>query len=288
MKQSRATEKEKEALEKYLFQFLSIGKTYPLLPGIENEESLAGLMGIDTDQYVKLKRTFRENANKAALELLKEDDIVDWLNEMPFGDNDTIVALGDSSTDDLQGWFEIFKYLLEITVPEADFTFINSGISNNTSADALRRMGRDVLVHEPDWVIISLGTYDAQRLSFTPGRTLIPLSETWENLSTIDDAIATVTENPPVWITPVPIIPGLLEEMELFEFTIDERDLASVREIITGKRGYIVDPLGRRMGYPPESWYYLSDGINSSLSGHVNTVRELLRSLATAKVQEQK
>jgi len=288
MNQKKATEKEKEALEKYLFQFLSIGKTYPLLPGIENQDSLAGLIGIDTEEYVSLKRTFRENANKAALELLKEDETADWLNQLPFGNNDTILAFGDSSTDDLQGWFEIFKYLLDITVPEAEFTFINSGIANNTTADALRRMGRDVLAHEPDWVIISLGTFDTQRLSFSPARTLIPLSETWENLTTIDDAIATVTKNPPVWITPVPVIPGLLEEMEIFEFTIDDRDLAGVREIILGKRGYIVDPLGRRMGYPPEAWYYLSDGLNPSLSGHVNTVRELLRSLATAKLQKKK
>ena len=286
MNKKKATEKEKEAIEKYLFQFLSIGKSFPLLPGITNDESLAGLMGIDTAEYLSLKNSFRENANKAALELLKEDEVTDWLNQLPFGNDETIVAFGDSSTDDLQGWFEIFKYILEISVPEADFKFINSGVSNNTTADALRRMSRDVLLYDPDWVIIGLGTFDTQRLSFSPGRTLISLSETWENLTTIDDAIATVTHNPPVWITPVPVIPGLLEEMELFEFTIDERDLAGVRDIITGKRGYIVDPLGRRMGYPPEAWYYLSDGLNPSLSGHVNTVRELLKSLATAKVQE--
>jgi hypothetical protein len=74
--------------------------------------------------------------------------------------------------------------------------------------------------------------------------------------------------------------------MELFEFELDDRDLANIREVITGKKGYIVDPLGNRMGNPPEAWYYLSDGINPSLSGHVNTVKELLRSLATSKVQK--
>ena len=87
---------------------------------------------------------------------------------------------------------------------------------------------------------------------------------------------------------PAPIIPGLLDEMELFDFDISEQDLSRIREIITGKRGYIVDPLGHRMGNPPEAWYYLSDGINHTLSGHVNTVKEILKSLATAKVQEKK
>lgn len=286
MTQNKATEKEKEALEKYLLQFLNLEKQFPLLPGITNEESIAGLMGLETGELQKLRTLFEENAKEAALELLKEDEIVDWVDDLPFSSGDTIVALGDSSTDDLQGWFEVFKHILNITVPEADFTFVNSGISNNTSSEALRRLNRDVLSHEPDWVIVSLGTYDTIRPLFAPNRTLLPLSETWENLTTIGDAIKTVTENPPIWISPQPVIPGLLDEMELFDFEINEKDLSKVREILLGKEGYIVDPLGRRMGNPPEAWYYLSDGINPSLSGHVNTVRELIKTLATTEEKE--
>lgn len=282
----KANENEKEALEKYLLQFLNIEKQFPLLPGIENSDAIAGLMGLDVSEMLSLRELFQENAKKAALELLNDDDVIDWLDQLPFESNSTIVALGDSSTDDLQGWFEIFKFMLDITIPEADFNFINSGISNNTTTDALRRMNRDVLSHEPDWVIVNLGTYDTQRLKFAPNRTLIPLSDSWENLTIIEDAIGTVTENPPIWVTPSPVIPEFLDKMDLFEFTIKNRDLANVREIITGKKGYIVDPLGRRMGNPPEAWYYLSDGLNPSLSGHVNTVKEILRSLATAKVRD--
>ncbi len=285
---NKANEREKEALEKYLLQFLNIEKRFPLLPGIKNSEAIAGLMGLDVSELLSLRENFKENAKKASLELLKDDDVIDWMDQLPFESNNTIVAIGDSSTDDLQGWFEIFKYILDLTIPEADFNFINSGISNNTTTDALRRMNRDVLSHEPDWVIVSLGTFDAQSLKYSPNRTLIPLSESWENLTIIEDAIGTVTENPPIWITPSPVIPELLDNMELFEFTIQNRDLANVREIITGKKGYIVDPVGRRMGNSPEAWYYLSDGLNASLSGHVNTVKELLRSLATSKVQNGK
>ena len=282
----RASEKEKEALEKYLIQFLNIEKLFPLLPGVVNTDAVAGLMGLETDELTKLRQLFADNAKQAAMELLKEEEVIEWIDQIPISPDSTVVALGDSATDDLQGWFEIFKYVLEITVPEADFTFVNAGISNNTTTDALRRMNRDVLSHNPDWVIVSLSAFDTIRLSYAPGRTLIPLSETWENLATIQDAIETVTENPPVWITPPPVIPELLEKMELFEFSIENRDLAAVREILIGKKGYIVDPLGKRMGNPPEAWFYLSDGINPSLSGHVNTVKELLRSLATAKVKE--
>lgn len=282
----KANEKEKEALEKYLLQFLNIEKVYPLLPGIKNEESIAGLLGIEVDELIHLREVFENNAKQAAIELLKEDEVLEWIDDLPFKKGDTIVALGDSATDDLQGWFTVLEHAVNITVPESDFTFINAGVTNNTTTDALRRMNRDVLAVNPDWVIVNLGLFDAQRLSFLPNRTLIPLSETWENLSAIEDVIASTTDNPPVWITPVPIVPGLLDEMELLEFEIDGRDLSKVREIITGKKGYIVDPLGNRMGNPPEAWYYLSDGINPTLSGHVNTVKEVLKSLATAKVQE--
>lgn len=280
---NKANEKEKEALEKYLLQFLNIEKQFPLLPGIGNKEAVAGLMGLDLSELNKLRETFDQNAKEAALELLKEDEITKWVDELPFEANDTIVAFGDSATDDLQGWFPILRNVLEITVPEADFRFINAGISNDTTSEALRRMHRDVLNYEPNWVIVQLGMFDAIRPTFTQNRTLLPLSETWENLSTIEDCIKTVTENPPVWITPTPIIPGLLTEMELFDFEIEEEDLAQIRQIILGKSGFIVDPLGKRMGSPPEAWYYLSDGINPSISGHVNTVREILKTLATTE-----
>jgi len=282
----KASEAEKEALEKYLLQFLNIEKRYPLLPGISNQEAIANILGLDSEELKKMRERFAQNAKEAALELLKDDEVIEWVDNLPFNSSDTIVAFGDSSTDDLQSWFEILKEVLNITVDAADFTFINAGVSNNTTSDAMRRMHADVLSHNPDWVITSLGSFDATRLSYAPKRTLIPLSETWENLTTIEDAIKIVTDNPPIWLAPTPVIPGLLDEMELFDFDIQDKDLAQIRQIISGKTGYIVDPLGKRMGNPPEAWYYLSDGLNPSLSGQVNTVRALLYTLATTEEKE--
>lgn len=91
-----------------------------------------------------------------------------------------------------------------------------------------------------------------------------------------------MTDHPVIWISPPPVIPALLEEMELFDFQIIEKDLFRVREVIAAKGGVIVDPAGRRMGHPPEAWYYLGDGIHPSLSGHTNTVRELIRCLGNS------
>lgn len=299
MLEHKANEEEKEVLEKYLLQFLNLEKQYPLLPGIENIEAVAGLMGLETDELSKLRDRFLSNAKEAAIELLEDGEVAGWIEELPFEDGDTIVALGDSITDDLQGWFNIFKNVLEIGLENANFTFVNSGVSYDTSTDALKRLNRDVLDHDPDWVIVALGTFDAQRLHVAPDRPLVSLADYWENMNTIEQAVNEVTDNPLIWVSPPPVITEMLQQIRLFNFDLYEKDISSIREILTGKKGYIVDPLGERMNDEeevdvneeepggPAAWNYLSDGLHPSLSGHSNTVKELIRFLALAKDPEE-
>lgn len=300
MSDYKATEEEKEVLEKYLLQFLNLEKRYPLLPGIENEEAMAGLMGLELEELKKLRDRFSSNAKQAAIELLEDGEVADWIEDLPFKRGDTIVALGDSITDDLQGWFSIFQNVLEIGLEDADFNFINSGVSYDTSTDALKRLNRDVLDHDPDWVIVALGTFDAQRLHVSPDRPLVSLADYWENLNTIETVVSEVTDNPLIWMTPPPVITEMLQQIRLFHFDLFEEDLSQYREILTGKKGYVVDPLGERMMDQddsvedqeeekpgPAAWNYLSDGMHPSLSGHSNTVKELIRFLALAKDPEE-
>lgn len=301
MAEYKASEEEKEVLEKYLLQFLNLEKRFPLLPGIENEEAVAGLMGLEVDELKKLRDRFASNAKQAAIELLEDPEVAEWIEELPFEEGDTIVALGDSITDDLQGWFNIFEHVLEIGLEDPDMTFINSGVSYDTSTDALKRLNRDVLAHEPDWVIVALGTFDAQRLHVAPDRQLVSLADYWENLNTIENNVADVTDNPIIWMTPPPVITEMLQQIRLFHFDLFEEDLSSIREILNGKKGYIVDPLGERMhdeesepeeegeegNSGPAPWNYLSDGLHPSLSGHSNTVKELVRFLALSKEPEE-
>lgn len=294
-----ASDEEKEVLEKYLLQFLNLEKRYPLLPGIENEEAIAGLMGLEHSELKKLRDRFSSNAKQAAIELLEDPDVAEWIEELPFEDGDTIVALGDSITDDLQSWFHIFEHVLDIGLEDGDYTFVNSGVSYNSSTEALKRLNRDVLDHEPDWVIVALGTFDAQRLHVAPDRPMVSLADYWENLNTIEANVSEVTDNPLIWMTPPPVITEMLQQIRLFNFDLFEEDLSSIREILTGKKGYIVDPLGERMHDEddqgqegekhegPAPWNYLSDGLHPSLSGHTNTVKELIRFLALAKDPEE-
>lgn len=300
MSDFKASKEEKEVLENYLLQFLNLEKRFPLLPGIKNEEAMANLMGLETDELKELRERFSSNAKEAAIELLEDGEVSEWIHELPFEEGDTIVAIGDSLTDDLQSWFNIFEHVLSIGLEDADLTFVNSGVSYDTSTDAMKRLNRDVLDHDPDWVIVALGTFDAQRLHVSPDRTLVSLADYWENLNTIETVISDVTDNPLIWLSPPPVISEMLQKMRLFHFDLFEEDLSQYREVLTSKKGYIVDPLGERMMDPddsveeqeeekpgPAAWNYLSDGLHPSLSGHSNTVKELIRYLALAKDPEE-
>ena len=281
MAKKRLSEEEKSVLEQFMVPFFHAEKRHPLFPGRNNIDVEAGLLGITRDELETFRKNLDENAKQGALELLKEDEIIDLMDKLPFDGEETIVGLGDSSTEDAQGWFTILKYVLEITFENADFTFINSGVAYNTTTDALKRLDRDVLLYEPDWVFVSLGTFDIQRLNIAPQRTLIPLSETWENLNTIHEILEEQVENPTLWITPTPVISELLASNPIYEFTIEREDLEQVQQLVSGKTGGIVDPKGIRMGEDePKAWNYLTDGLHPSLSGHINTVREVLRTLA--------
>jgi len=272
---------EKNIIEQFILPFFHLERRFPLFPGKREMLIEAKLLGMSEKELELGRQNSINNAKQAALELLKEDTITELLDKLPFDGTETIAAIGDSTTEDGQGWFQIMKEVLEISVDNARFNFINAGISENTTSEALRRLERDVLIHEPDWVFVNLGVFDLQRLSITPERTLLPLSETWENLNSIQEVLREFITNEIVWVTPSPVIPKLIEAHPLYEFTIQEKDISQLVEIASGKKGLVIDPQSSRMGVAPDAWNYLSDGINHSLSGHISTTREVLKGLAS-------
>lgn len=275
------TDEEKNELLKYLLQFTNLEKRFPLFPGSSNSKANALFMGLNEKLYLEYIHEFDENAKKAALELLKEETIKSQLAELPFRKGDTVLVLGDSITDDRQGWFEIFGHVMDITASSQNISLINAAISGNTSFHALDRLDTDVLAREPEWVIIALGSNDCIRKNYAANRPLVSLTEFWENINTIEQALREITDNPVIWMTPPPVIEELMDDNPSFNGFIEEKDLKRYREVISGKSGYIIDPAGGRMGRPPKAWNYLSDGFHPSLAGHLNTVRSLLKGLTT-------
>lgn len=277
--QASASKEERGVVEQYLLPFINVASRFPLFPGKNNEDVVAQLLGWTRDEVAQAYANVEENTRQAALELLKEDEIVDMIDSLPFDGEEVIGVLGDSISLDAQGWVYILKHLLDMSKEDANFTFINASQTQDTTTDALRRIDQDLLVHKPDWVFVALGTFDAQRLSIYPDRTLIPLSDTWENIQAIQDILEHEVSNPPVWISPAPIISELLEEHALYTFSIHPQDLAAVQDVVTGKTGGIVDPKSNRMGEQPQAWHYIPDGLHHSLTGHMQTVREVLKTL---------
>lgn len=278
---SRQTKLELElaAIKNYLLPFLNLHKQYPFLPGAQNIKGQSAFIGIDELALADFRQSYKNVCKIAALDLLKEDEIIENVSRLPFNTTDTIMVVGDSHADDLQGWFEIFRHLLEIGVDEASFKILNNAVYGSTSVDVLRRIDRDLSLNKPEWVIIALGSHDAQMLHGTGDRTLVSLAEFYENISTIESMIQEVTPNPIIWVTPPPVVTELMEDMPMFSGVLYERKLAPYREVIAGKSGYIIDPLGNRMGRPAEAWNYLADGFHLSTSGHIETVKWLLRGL---------
>lgn len=274
---------EKEAITSYLIPFLNLEKHFPLLPEAKKPASQAALMGIAENELNDRRNELLEMVRQTAMDLLQEDEVTDCLPKLPFKPDDTLLVFGDSTADDLQGWFSILSRVLDIGTENAEFTFVNCGLSYQTTTEALRRIQRDLLDRKPDWVFISLGLFDALRMKALPDRTLVPLSETWENLNAIESVVRSLTHHPPVWLVPHPVLPELQKESDFFDFIIDPKDLSQIQQLIAGKTGYIIDPMAKRFGTPPEQWYYLSDGIHASISGQRSTAKEVLLSLAGVK-----
>jgi len=274
---------EREVIKEYLVAFLNLEKRFPLLPGITNTENVASFIGISNSELVDARTSFDEQAEQAAQELLKDETFRNYTTRLPFKKGQLLVALGDSYTDDLQGWFEIFRHVLEISRPELELQFRNEAVYQETTFDILRRLNRGVVDAGADWVFVSAGTYDAMRLGVLPERTHISLTEYWENLNAIEKVAGDVSGNPLIWITPVPVMTEQMQKFQLFEGIVHNSDLNQYREVIAGRKGFIVDPKGVRFGNPPEAWHYLSDGVNASLTGHMETVKQTFKTLYERK-----
>lgn len=93
-----------------------------------------------------------------------------------------IVCFGDSvtgvyyHTGSRRAYTDMLGIALEKTYPDAKLEMINAGISGHTTVNALARIERDVLKHQPDLVTVMFGLNDMTR---------VPLEQYRENLKSI-------------------------------------------------------------------------------------------------------
>ena len=265
----------------YLIQFIHPEKTLGALPGI-GDDNIAAAFGLDTASYRRIKDGFAANARRAAQELLADPAFATRVDRLPFAPGSTVVALGDSITDDYQSWAEILRHLLALRRPNDGIKLVNAGVSGHTTSDVLGRF-LGVANEQPDWIICMIGTNDARWHGLHPAKPMLSLAETERNLAAIRQFALTQTSARWVWMTPATVIEDQittdwwLGQGSQIMFT--NRDLRAVADAVCRRPEPVID-LQAVFGVPANPDLLLSDGLHPSLAGQKAIVTALVEHLS--------
>jgi acyl-CoA thioesterase I len=186
------------------------------LPGALDEAAVAQLYGTDVETLRTLTAGFEAEARDAA-------PVV----SSPFAPGSTVLALGDSITDDLGSWAEILRRALP------DVAIVNAGLSGDTTTGAIARLSR--LAGRWTWALVLLGTNDARRHGDAP--MLVSHAETRRNLRVIDTALGRRCRHVR-WITPPPILAPVHADPDL---RWEPADIAAKADLVRAVDSTAVD-----------------------------------------------
>ncbi len=263
-----------------MLQFFHYEKLLALMPGM-SEQLMATLNGFSLDDYRATRAHFAGQAREAAQELLGDADFAAQVDRLPFSSGAVVAAVGDSITDDLQSWFEILRHALDLRRPDDKVTFINAGISGETTTQMLARFFA-VADRKPDWVICFAGTNDARRHGHQPAKTLVSPDETERNLAALRQIGTTQTSAQWLWVTPATVV----EEQIASDPFLSGRqvmwrndDVRAAADAVRRQSGPIVN-LQPLFGTPANPAYLLSDGLHPNLTGQKVIARAVVEALS--------
>ncbi len=260
----------------YLVQFIHPEKHYAGMPGRFDDAAAAALFGIDAATYCRIREGFADNARRAAGELLADGAFAAQVDRLPFKRLDTIVAVGDSLTDDDQSWLEILRHVLAVRRAGDGIKLINAGISAETTTEIFKRF-IDVVRMQPDWIFFAAGANDTWYWTDAPIKLSVSLPETERNLTAMHQYAALRTRARWVWFTPPAIISERVEShwyQGSFDMMTRNEDLDAIAQFIRSHPYPCVD-LQAALGNPPHPDLLLSDGLHPSINGHQMIVRAL-------------
>jgi len=242
---------------------------------------LARVFGVDVDMCTAIRSGFRQNVDKTARDLLADPALADAVDRLPFAPGSTVVAFGDSITDDYQSWAEILRRLLELRRPHDCIRVVNAGVSGDTTTTAMARLV-DVEREKPSHVICMLGTNDARVHRQVPTKCLVSIEETQRNLAALRDFARARTSAGWTWITPPPTIEHLIQShwyLSHYEMMWRNADLGAIADSVRSQSDPVVD-LWPVFGHPAQPGLLLADGLHPSLAGQRATAVALVRKLA--------
>lgn len=258
-------------------QYTHLDKLYGYLPGMA--AAVPAVFGLTAEEYAGINARFAAAAAAAAAELLADADFAARVDALPFRAGQTVLAVGDSMTDDSQSWAEILRAVLDRRLPGV--TVINDGLSGHTTAMVLRRWPGALAAAKPDWILCLLGGNDVTRVGPEPTKSQVGTAEAMANLSELRRIAAARTSAEWVWLTPVPVHEERVAAYPPFRFgesTWRNDDIVAFAEAMAVFPEPVVD-LTAAFGVPPKEQLQGEDGVHATLAGQVTIVRALVERL---------
>mgnify|MGYP005848756807 CR=1 FL=1 len=263
----------------FLIQFTHLEKLHADLPGMD-EATIAHIFGLEPLVFQQIREGFRQRAIQAAKELLAEPDFRQRLGQLPFRPGATVVAIGDSITDDYQSWAEILRHALGLSRPQDGIQLVNIAISGDTTTHLITRF-LGAVQQQPEWILCMIGTNDARTHGLKPLKTTVSLEETTRNLEMLRNFAATQIGARWVWITPAPVIPEKIAAhwyLGPLQLGWSNEDLAAIADLIRRQPEPVVD-LWPVFGDPAQPALLQDDGLHPSIEGQKAILRALVRRL---------
>jgi acyl-CoA thioesterase-1 len=259
-------------------QYTHLDKLYGYLPGMA--DALPAVFGMTADEYAATCARFDEQAAAAAEKMLTDPAFASLVDTLPFATGQTVLAVGDSITDDLRSWAEILRHLLSQRRPELDVKVVNGGLSAHTTAMVLRRWPATVGATRPDWVLCALGGNDLTLVGADATSPLVSLSDSMTNLRRLR-ALAPTPKW--VWFTPAPMCEDRIAQFPPFRYAGTSWRNEDLRAFADAMRDFpepLVD-LVATFGIPANPDLQGPDGVHPTLEGQVAIARALVETLAT-------
>lgn len=249
----------------------------PLAPPARRQLT-AGVVGVDQYRYRATELELMRAVQRSAKLLLEDPDFRSDLDAVAWADDERIVALGDSITDDSCSWAEHLRAVLAVVRP--GITVINQGVTGATTQDQLARV--DLLCQaRPTQVIQFLGTNDVRRQGLSSQVRMLELGETVANLGKLASLITTEAQAKLVRMTPTPVVGDLAAVWEPFlaeQISWRSGDIAEIADVVREADRDAVD-LHAAFAPDPARWL-LPDGVHPTIAGQRVILRTLVRGLA--------
>lgn len=230
-------------------------------------DALAALAGTSAARYEELAAAMRREARAAGAELAGHAAV----SREPLAHVGSVLAVGDSITDDLGSWAR----MLAAALPHA--RVVDAGLSGDTTTNVVARSAR---LPGADLAIVLLGTNDARRHGRNRFPMLVSDRETARNLRLLDRLLRGQCRRV-VWVTPPPVLDERIEADDGFRESgvlWQRADLRRKAAIVRAAFADVVD-LWAAFGDPPDPALLRSDGLHPSAAGQRAIARAILDAL---------